>query len=260
MFPASLNSHERRVVHSVADELNKASEHQNSSLLSLYHQSFDIVGADGETSVRQLLVSCHPFDSGTLQGESLGDDKLCPHDDAEASVQKYSMLEVVSESESDDDEDNNEGVDVKVGQATGVGSHSASNSSKKKKKKKSTKKLGGAAPSSNDSSFSRIGGKKLTGPAGGAGARKVAEALKNDDLDELALLEMTISENEKLQEYNKYRVGFRGAMPNYEKTSRSEALQAKIQKAKEARCSDPSESTSSSKKKKKAKKPPGSRS
>ena len=39
----------------------------------------------------------------------------------------------------------------------------------------------------------------------------------------------------KMKEYNKYRVGFRGSMPNYEKTARSEALQAKIQKAREVR-------------------------
>ena len=181
--PPRLNSHERHTIHSVAEELNETSRHPNSSLLSLYHESFDIDGSGGNAATRQLLVSCRPFDSmAPSQLPSIVDRNITPEKELEETApMQYAVLEVVSESEGSDVDTE---ADAKV-------NHPESSSSKKKKKtKKKSKKLGGEGPCG-DSMFSRIGGKKDA-----AGSGKISQALKNDDIDELALLEMTISENE----------------------------------------------------------------
>ena len=211
VFPATLNSHERHTIHAVADELNASSRHANSALQLLYHQSFDLVktktsSSSSSSSMRQLLVSCVSFSAtepeiGTLSGADSG--SLRNEDDEEEGEEKgigqmgslSASYVALAEGLSDSGEEEKEGEEEEDNTPPRT---AQTKKQKQKLKQKQKQKLGGSSSSSSSSSvagaaaFSSIGGRK----APGAKASKVSLALENDELDEWALMELSISENE----------------------------------------------------------------
>lgn len=203
VFPATLNAHERHTIHTVAEELNASSQHVHSSLRLLYHQSFDIdtgAGLQLETagSVRQLLVSCAPF-SGMTEEDTTA---ICDNESTGVMgdggrTTTFVALEGLDDSSDDDQYQDNDDKSDKDDKTLNT-PRKQSQKKKQKLKKKNTKKLGTSITTEDGSkgaslsTFSSIGGQKAVGGK----ASKVTQALGNENIDEWALLEMTISENE----------------------------------------------------------------